>query len=207
MNRRTLLQLAGLAVLESVTGFGCSEATSSGSPTTQASDMKQTSVKVKVFDAKGQLVGPIEMPKVVKSDEQWQAELKGDQYKIARNKGTEAPFCGNLLDNHQDGIYTCICCGLPLFSSDSKFQSGTGWPSFFKPVTEENVYTHEDSSYGMVRKEILCTRCDCHLGHVFDDGPKPTHLRFCVNSASLAFTNSADLAKLADPAAPTTRPA
>ncbi len=159
------------------------------------------SIKVKVFDSRGELVGPVDTMTVVKSDADWKSQLGSDVYKVARAKGTEAPFCGNLLDNKKHGIYTCVCCGLPLFSSDSKFQSGTGWPSFFKPVAEENVYTHEDRGYGMVRKEILCTRCDCHLGHVFDDGPKPTNLRFCVNSASLLFTENTELAKLADPAA------
>lgn len=162
-------------------------------------------VKVKVFNQSGELIGPIEMPKVVKSDAEWKAQLGGGEvYKIARNKGTEAPFCGTLLENHQEGVYTCVCCGLPLFSSDSKFNSGTGWPSFFQPISKENVAEHSDSSYGMVRTEILCARCDCHLGHVFDDGPRPTGLRFCLNSASLKFTEKKDLAKLADPAAENT---
>lgn len=153
---------------------------------------------VRVFNARGELTGPVEMPKVVKPDAEWRAQLTPEQFEVARGKGTERPFCGTLLDNKREGVYTCICCGLPLFASDSKFDSGTGWPSFFQPVAPENVLTHEDTSYGMRRTEILCARCDCHLGHVFSDGPKPTRLRFCVNSESLRFTDAADLASLAD---------
>ena len=158
-------------------------------------------MKVKVFNSKGELVGPIEMPRVVKTDEEWQKVLPPDVYSIARNKGTEAAFCGTLLDNHKEGVYTCVCCGLPLFSSDSKFNSGTGWPSFFQPIYSGNVTEHEDASYGMVRTEITCARCGCHLGHVFDDGPRPTGLRFCLNSASLKFTDREMLKDIADPAA------
>ena len=138
---------------------------------------------------------------VEKTDAEWRAQLTEEQYQIARGKGTERAFCGTLLDNKRDGVYSCICCGLPLFASDSKFNSGTGWPSFFQPVAEENVTTERDMAYGMVRTEILCARCDAHLGHVFDDGPAPTRLRFCVNSESLSFTDQKDLATLADPAA------
>ena len=158
-------------------------------------------MKVKVFNRRGELVGPVESPRVELTDAEWQAKLSPDQYRIARRKGTEAPFCGTLLDNKLSGVYSCICCGLPLFSSNSKFNSGTGWPSFFQPVATENVVTAVDRSHGMVRSEILCARCDAHLGHVFEDGPRPTGLRFCVNSESLAFTDQADLAGLADPAA------
>lgn len=193
-------------------GFaGCGSAADKGSGEAQAgkeSTMNSGEVKVKVFNKAGELVGPIEEPKIVKTDAQWKAQLTPAQYQIARAKGTERAFCGNLLDNHLKGVYTCVCCNLPLFTSDSKFNSGTGWPSFFQPIAKENVTNHVDSSFGMERTEILCTRCDCHLGHVFDDGPKPTGLRFCVNSESLKFTKSDDLASLADPAAsaPTTKP-
>ncbi len=158
-------------------------------------------MQVKVFNRAGELVGPLESLPVVKSDAQWQALLSPEQYRIARGKGTEAPFCGTLLDNHRDGVYACICCHLPLFRSDGKFHSGTGWPSFFRPIAAGNVTTARDRSHGMIRDEILCVRCAGHLGHVFPDGPPPTHLRYCVNSESLHFVDAADLATLADPAA------
>src|SRR5262249_44889203 len=162
---------------------------------------QMNSNRVKVFDPQGRLVGPIEVPHVVRTDAEWRTQLTPQQFQIARGKGTERPFCGTLLDNKRQGVYACVCCGLPLFASGGKFHSGTGWPSFFQPVAEENVASQTDFSHGMNRTEILCTRCDAHLGHVFADGPPPTGLRFCVNSESLVFTDEKDLASLADPAA------
>ena len=159
-------------------------------------------VPVYVFNAQGTLVGPIELPRVEKTDQEWQQQLTPEQFAVARAHGTERPFCGNLLDNKRAGVYSCVCCGLPLFASNAKFESGTGWPSFFQPIADENVATKRDVSYGMVRVEILCARCDCHLGHVFPDGPAPTRQRHCVNSESLTFTDVDQLASLADPACP-----
>ena len=154
-----------------------------------------------VFNREGKLVGPLSVPRVEKTDAEWQDLLTPEQFAVARAHGTERPFCGNLLDNKRAGVYSCICCGLPLFSSNAKFESGTGWPSFFQPIADENVATIADRSYGMVRVEILCARCDCHLGHVFPDGPAPTRQRHCVNSESLKFTGAGELSQLADPAA------
>lgn len=161
-------------------------------------------VRVSVFNGDGQLV-EVDSRRVVRTDAEWKAQLTPEQYEVARGKGTERPFCGTLLDNKREGVYACICCRLPLFSSSAKFNSGTGWPSFFQPIAKTNVIEHADRSFGMVRTEILCARCDCHLGHVFEDGPRPTGLRFCVNSESLAFTGLADVKSLAEPAGATAR--
>jgi len=148
-------------------------------------------VKVHVFNKQGELVGPVEQPKVVKTEAQWRASLTPEQYRILRKAGTEAAFCGTLLDNKKEGVYACAACGLPLFSSDAKFTSGTGWPSFYQPIGgQHNVGERIDNSHGMSRIEILCNRCEGHLGHVFRDGPRPTGLRYCLNSESLKFVEN-----------------
>ncbi len=189
VSRRQLIALcvpaAALAACDRVRFEGKVEA---GSPPAAPARTPGRKVKIAQFDGKGRPQGVTEVEKIVKSDAEWRKQLDSAEFAVAREKGTERPYTGRYAKSHDDGIYHCVCCGTPLFDSTTKFESGTGWPSFFQPIAPENVNNHVDSAYGMQRTEVLCARCDAHLGHVFDDGPAPTGQRYCMNSVSLKFS-------------------
>ncbi|MGH8133876.1 MAG: peptide-methionine (R)-S-oxide reductase MsrB [Steroidobacteraceae bacterium] len=180
ISRRTLLTYA-LSFGVVATGPGLAGAA------LLSSSQADATVTVETFAADGTSKGTVTVPRVVRTDAEWRRQLSLLAYTVTRHEGTEPAFSGPYNSNHADGLYSCICCGTMLYDSRTKFESGTGWPSFWRPISRLNVVERGDNSFGMQRVGVACKRCDAHLGHVFDDGPRPTGLRYCMNSVALAF--------------------
>jgi len=183
LNRRRLLLIAPFAlggiVLAMRKGGDSGESGSAGDANEE--------VTIIQFDDAGRKLGAARVRKLVRSASEWHKQLNAEQYYVTRQQGTDTAFSGTYYQMHQNGLFRCICCDTPVFSSDTKFDSGTGWPSFWAPIAEENIRTRSDFSLLIKRTEVHCTRCDAHLGHVFNDGPEPTNLRYCMNESSLRF--------------------
>jgi peptide-methionine (R)-S-oxide reductase len=184
--RRRLL-LAGLGTLVGGTVIARLLSSTAAGQTQRPAAANQE-VSIENFSPDGKSLGIVKVAKIVKTDAEWRSQLSALAFQVARQEGTERAFSGEYAANHADGIYHCICCDTALYDSRTKFESGTGWPSFWQPISSLNVAKSSDSSFGMQRDAISCRRCDAHLGHVFDDGPRPTGLRYCMNSVSLHFT-------------------
>jgi peptide-methionine (R)-S-oxide reductase len=183
--RRGFFITAGAALVALAWASTRRSATAAANPATSGP------VTIVPFTDAGVRLAPVTLPKVVKTDDEWKKQLDATQFNVARQEGTERPFTGSAWNLHDKGLYRCVCCATPLFDSETKFESGTGWPSFWQPVAKENVVETTDRSLLMVRTAVSCRLCDAHLGHVFDDGPKPTGLRYCMNSAAMKFVKRA----------------
>ena len=183
--RRGFLATAGAGLAALAWAVTRRPAAAAANPTTAGP------VTIVPFSDAGARLAPVVVPKVVKSDAEWQKQLDATEFVVARKEGTERAFSGSTWNLHDKGIYRCVCCATPLFDSETKFESGTGWPSFWQPIAKENVVELSDRTFMMVRTAVACRRCDAHLGHVFDDGPKPTGLRYCMNSAAMKFVKRA----------------